>query len=154
MRMPTPSSTPIPHRRRPTIGASAMMSPPREAGDSSARLWSIGEPRLTGSPCGAAGRGLTPRALDPWAARQLRLRRASWPDDAADDLDDDEGDEPTKQHVAETVAAEGEPQEARAEPKGERSDHCGSTPRWGEHARRSDHPEAGRRFAGDERTVL
>src|ERR1700733_14925093 len=28
MRMPRPSRAPIPHRRRPTIGASAMVSPP------------------------------------------------------------------------------------------------------------------------------
>src|SRR5580692_2852654 len=144
MRMPAPSRTPIPHRRRPTIGASAMMSPPRKQWDSSSRLLSIREPRLTGSPCGAAGRGLTPRASDSWAARQVRLGRASWPDDPADDLDDDKCEEPAEQHVAEVVAAEGEPQEARAKPQGERGDHVASTPGWGEHARRRDHPEARR----------
>src|ERR1700677_4606099 len=153
MRMPAPSRTPIPHRRRPTIGASAMMSPPREAGDSLARWLSIGEPRRSGSPRGAAGRGLTPRA-DPWAAGQVRLGRPSWPDYSAGDLDHDERDEAAEQHVAEVMAAEGEPQEACAESEGERRDHCRSTPGWGQHARRRDHPESGRCFAGDERTVL
>ena len=109
MRMPAPSRTPIPHRRRPTIGASAMMSPPRKQ---ETLVPFVVNPLSSWSRLARQTAGPVPasRPLDPWAARQLRLRRASWPDDAADDLDDDERDEPAKQHVAEIVAAEGEPQ--------------------------------------------
>src|ERR1700733_1086349 len=151
MRMPAPSRTPIPHRRRPTIGASAMMFPPREAGDPSARLLSINAAQDL--PGGPPGRIAALRPTDSRNLGRLRLGRAFRPDQPADNFDDDQRDKAAEQHVAEIVAAEGEPQEARAEPKDERSDDRGSAPGQGEHARRRDHPEAARGFAGDERTV-
>src|ERR1700722_10835731 len=52
------------------------------------------------------------------------------------------------------MAAEGQAQQARAEAEKEPGDDRGSPPGRGQHARRRHHPEAGRRFAGDERTVL
>src|SRR3984885_426600 len=157
MRTPAPSRSPITHRRRPTTGVSAIGSPPhrapRDARDSSARRLSIAAQRAV-SHRGAPGPVATLRLTQPRPARRLRLDGAPLPDDAADDFDDDERDEPSEQHVAEIVAAEGEPQEARAEPEGERSDDRETAPGGGEYARRRDHPEAGRGFAGDEGTVL
>src|ERR1700733_5969253 len=151
MRMPAPSRTPIPPRRRPTIGASAMMFPPREAGDPSARLLSINAAQdLPGGPPGRIA------ALRPTNSRnlgRLRLGRASWPDQPPDHLDDDQRDEPAEQHIAEVVAAERQSQQARAKPEGKGGDDRWTAPRRGQHARRRDHPEAGRRLARHERTV-
>src|ERR1700722_15511508 len=97
-------------------------------------------------------RRLLPQPVEIVALRFLTA--ALRPEDAAHDLDDDEGDEPAEQHVAEIVAAEGAPQEAPPEAESKRSGHRSAAPGRGEHACRCDHPEAGRRFAGDERTVL
>src|ERR1700691_557289 len=115
MRMPPPSRTPIPHRRRPTIGASAMMFPPREAGDPSARLLSINAAQDL--PGGPPGRIAALRPTDSRNLGRLRLGRAFRPDQPPDHLDDDQRDEPAEQHVAEIVAAQREAQEAPAAPK-------------------------------------
>src|SRR5271155_380922 len=51
------------------------------------------------------------------------------------------------------MAAEGKPEQARPGPEGEGGDDRRTAPWRGQDARRRDHPESGRRLAGDERTV-
>src|SRR5271163_188509 len=81
------------------------------------------------------------------------LRLPAPPDEPPHRLDDDKRDEPAEQDVGEIMAAEGESEQARAGPESEGRDDRGNAPGRGQDARRRDHPEPGRRFAGDERTV-
>src|SRR5580704_12114294 len=156
MRMPAPSRSPITHRRRPMTGVSAMACPPHCALETQETLRPAGcqSAQLTVSPREAPGRVLASHASKSRPAEQLPLEGVARPNQRAHDLDDDERDESAEQHVAEVVADEGQPQQACAEAEGERGDDSGTTPGRGQHARRGDHPESGRRLAGDERAVF
>src|SRR5690242_13177504 len=83
----------------------------------------------------------------------LRLRLAAPPEETPDNLDDNQGDEPAEDDVAEVMAAEGEPQHARANSERESGGDRRSAPRRRRDTRRRNHPEAGRRLARRERTV-
>src|ERR1700721_4833060 len=111
MRIPAPRRSPLIPRRRPMTGVSAMGCPPHCALETQETLRPAGcqSAQLTVSPREALGRVLASHAAKSRPAEQLPLEGVARPNQPADDLDDDERDEPAEQHVAEEVAAGGRP---------------------------------------------
>src|SRR5271166_1211980 len=100
MRMPAPSRSPFPQRRRPTIGVSAMASPPWRL----LRIAPLRRRRFLGPPVVNPQRGSKAhRAGRLGASRRCAqaLRLAAPPKKPPDDLDDNERYEPAEQHVRE-----------------------------------------------------